>query len=173
MLILVIWQWPPSRANRSGQGALSRCDPCRLLQFPTVYVPWGGKVQFPAEIVVGCCSFPLWRAQDDTSGMEWSGRIVILSSLSGVLDKSCVLESTRKGQMFSVVKKSKQVSVCLETGCISAAVSAGGAGRALIGSLGNRHWDLVGGRPAAGIAPLLSVPHPLTLLDKLLQQRTD
>ena len=90
--------------------------------------------------------------------MEWSGRIVKLSSLSGVLDKSCVLESTRKGQMFSVVKKTKQVSVCLETGYISAAVSVGGAGRALIGSLGNRHWDLVGGRPAAGIAPLLSVP---------------
>ena len=109
-------------------------------------------------IVVGCCSFLLSWAQDDTSGMEWSGRIVILSSLSGLLDKSFVLESKRKGQMFSVVKKTKQVSVCLETGCISAAVSVGGAGRALIGSLGNRHWDLVGGRPAAGIAPLLSVP---------------
>ena len=89
------------------------------------------KVHFPAVILVGCCSFPLSWAQDETSGMEWSGRIVILSSLSGLLDKSFVLESKRKGQMFSVVKKTKQVSVCLETGCISAAVSVGGAGRAL------------------------------------------
>ena len=77
-----------------------------------------------------------------------------------MLDKSCVLESTRKGKMFSVVNKTKQVSVCLGTGSISAAVSVGGAGRALIGSLGNRHWDLVGGRPAAGIAPLSVPPSP-------------
>ena len=117
-------------------------------------------MHFPAVIVVGCYSFPLWRAQDDTSGMEWSGRIVILSSLSGLLDKSFVLKSKRKGKMFSVVKKTKQGSVCLGTGCISAAVSVGGAGRALIGSLGNRHWDLVGGRPAAGIAPLSVPPSP-------------
>ena len=118
MLILVIWQWPQSGANTSGQGVLFHFDRCGFFGREVERLQVVVRISGHAALLhaVSYC-------EDNVIHLEERDDcyIILITLIPDfcLLEKSCLLESIRIHKMFSVVNNTDRGSVGLGTGCTS------------------------------------------------------